>query len=71
MDYGEHRILPGLIDTHTHGYGGGDASDGNPDTIRNWIPYYPKEGVTTFLPGTVTRSEARILQAMHAIGRGR
>ena len=67
VDYGEHRILPGLIDTHTHGYGGGDASDGNPDTIRNWIPYYPKEGVTTFLPGTVTRSEARILQAMHAI----
>ncbi|MDL2225658.1 N-acetylglucosamine-6-phosphate deacetylase [Eubacteriales bacterium OttesenSCG-928-M02] len=67
VDYGSHRILPGFIDSHTHGYGGGDASDGNPDTIREWIPYYPKEGVTTFLPGTVTRSEDRILKAMKAI----
>ena len=58
---------PGFIDTHTHGYGGGDASDGNPETIRKWIEYYPKEGVTTFLAGTVTRSEQRILQAMRAI----
>lgn len=66
-DYGESFVIPGLIDVHTHGYGGGDASDGNPDTIRAWIPYYPKEGVTTFLPGTVTRSEPRLLQALQAI----
>ncbi|MBE5781385.1 MAG: N-acetylglucosamine-6-phosphate deacetylase [Clostridiales bacterium] len=67
VDYGSSMIMPGMIDVHTHGYGGGDASDGNPDTIRAWIPYYPHEGVTTFLPGTVTRSEARIMQAMKAI----
>lgn len=67
LDYGSAHIIPGMIDVHTHGYGGGDASDGEPDTIRNWIKYYPREGVTTFLPGTVTRSEARILKALEAI----
>jgi N-acetylglucosamine-6-phosphate deacetylase len=67
VNYDNAHIIPGMIDVHTHGYGGGDASDGNPDTIRNWVKYYPKEGVTTFLPGTVTRSEARIFQALEAI----
>jgi len=67
IDYKMARIIPGMIDVHTHGYGGGDASDGDPDTIRKWIAYYPKEGVTTFLPGTVTRSEERIVKALKAI----
>lgn len=67
IDYEDCHILPGMIDVHTHGYGGGDASDGDPETIRRWIRYYPKEGVTTFLPGTVTRSEERIFKALRAI----
>jgi N-acetylglucosamine-6-phosphate deacetylase len=67
FNFGEDRILPGLIDVHTHGYGGGDASDGDPETIRKWARYYPSEGVTTFLPGTVTRSEKRLMDALAAI----
>ncbi len=67
QDFGDARIIPGMIDVHTHGYGGGDASDGDPQTLRRWRRYLPQEGVTSFLPGTVTRSEARILQAMQAI----
>ena len=30
--YENARIIPGLIDVHTHGYAGGDASDGDPET---------------------------------------
>jgi N-acetylglucosamine-6-phosphate deacetylase len=67
IDFGSNHVIPGLIDVHTHGYGGGDASDGDPDTIKNWVKYYPSEGVTTFLPGTVTRSEARLVSALRAI----
>jgi N-acetylglucosamine-6-phosphate deacetylase len=67
IDYKNARIIPGLIYVHTHGYGGGDASDGEAQTLRDWIAYYPKEGVTTFLPGTVTRSEQRLVKALEAI----
>ena len=67
QSYGHARIIPGLIDVHTHGYAGGDASDGDPETIRILQKYLPQEGVTSFLPGTVTRSEPRILQALQAI----
>ena len=67
QSYGHARIIPGLIDVHTHGYAGGDASDGDPETIRIWQKYLPQEGVTSFLPGTVTRSEPWILQALQAI----
>lgn len=65
--YENARIIPGLIDVHTHGYAGGDASDGDPETLRVWQRYLPQEGVTSFLPGTVTRSEPRIIQALQAI----
>lgn len=67
IDYQDQFVIPGMIDVHTHGYGGGDASDGEPDTIRTWAAYLPKEGVTTFLPGTVTRSEERIIKALKTI----
>lgn len=67
VDYQDKFIIPGMIDVHTHGYGGGDASDGDPETIRRWVKYLPEEGVTTFLPGTVTRSEDRIVKALKAI----
>lgn len=65
--YENARIIPGLIDVHTHGYAGGDASDGDPETLRVWQRYLPQEGVTSFLPGTVTRSVPRIIQALQAI----
>ena len=67
QSYGHARIIPGLIDVHTHGYAGGDASDGDPETIRIWQKYLPQEGVTSFFFFTVTRSEPRILQALQAI----
>ena len=51
QSYGHARIIPGLIDVHTHGYAGGDASDGDPETIRIWQKYLPQEGVTSFFTG--------------------
>ena len=51
LDYGNLSIIPGLIDIHTHGYQGSGAADANPEFLRKWAAYYPREGVTTFLPG--------------------
>lgn len=66
-DYGDSRIIPGMIDIHTHGYGGGSSTDGDPDVIRRWVKYYPQEGVTTFLPGVMVRIEERIRSSLQAI----
>ena len=67
VNYQDNFVVPGFIDIHTHGYGGGDASDGHKETIIEWCKNLPLEGVTTFLPGTVTRSEKRIIQALQSI----
>ncbi len=66
-DYGNNHIIPGMIDIHTHGYGGGSSTDGDPEVIRRWVKYYPKEGVTTFLPGVMVRVEERIKSSLAAI----
>ena len=56
-DYGSLRILPGFIDIHTHGAYGFDTNDGEEEGLRNWIKRLPAdEGVTSFLPTTITQS---------------
>ena len=54
-DYGDHRIVPGFIDIHTHGAYGYDTNDGTPEGLRDWMRRIPEEGVTSILPTTVTQ----------------
>lgn len=49
-------VIPGLIDMHIHGYLGEDASDGSFDGIRVMAEGVAKNGVTSFLPTTMTVS---------------
>jgi N-acetylglucosamine-6-phosphate deacetylase len=67
VDYGNNYIIPGMIDIHTHGYGGGSSTDGNPEVLRNWLKHYPEEGVTTFLVGVMVRSEPAIKASLKAV----
>ncbi|MCB7320534.1 N-acetylglucosamine-6-phosphate deacetylase [Lacrimispora sp. 210928-DFI.3.58] len=55
QDYGDHRIVPGFIDIHTHGAYGYDTNDGTPEGLRDWMRRIPEEGVTSILPTTVTQ----------------
>ena len=64
-------VIPGLIDMHIHGYLGEDASDGSADGLRIMAEGVAKNGVTSFLPTTMTVSYdelrtafAQIRQAM-------
>lgn len=54
-DYGKLRLVPGFIDVHTHGAYGFDTNDAEPEGLRHWIKTIPEEGVTAFLPTTVTQ----------------
>lgn len=47
-------VAPGLIDLHIHGYLAKDVCDGEPDSIRTIAGGIIKNGVTGFLPTTMT-----------------
>ncbi len=47
-------IAPGLIDLHIHGYLGKDVCDGEEESIRTIAGGIVKNGVTGFLPTTMT-----------------
>lgn len=49
-------VIPGLVDMHIHGYLGEDASDGSYDGLRIMAEGIAKNGVTSFLPTTMTVS---------------
>ena len=49
-------VAPGLVDMHIHGYLGEDASDGSADGIRKMGEGIVKNGVTSWLPTTMTVS---------------
>lgn len=46
------RVIPGLVDIHTHGAHGADFSDG--DGLRTMARYLAKNGVTSFCPTSMT-----------------
>ena len=60
-------VIPGLVDIHTHGAMGEDASDGKAEGLTIMAKYYAKEGVTSFLPTTMTLKEPELARAMIAI----
>ena len=63
-------VIPGLIDMHIHGYLGEDASDGSFDGLRVMAEGVAKNGVTGFLPTTMTVSYDELRAAFEQIRRG-
>ena len=47
-------VIPGLVDIHNHGNSGADFSDGDPDGIRTMARYLARNGVTSFVPASMT-----------------
>ena len=64
IDAGGGYVTPGLIDTHIHGYLGEDTSDGKIDGVRTMAKGVVENGVTSFLPTTMTVPMDEINQAL-------
>lgn len=64
-------VIPGLVDMHIHGYLGEDASDGTFEGIRTMAEGMAKNGVTAFLPTTMTVSYAELRAAFAQIRRAK
>ena len=48
------KVLPGLVDAHTHGAMGADFSDGDPEGLTRMAAYLAANGVTSFAPTSMT-----------------
>ncbi len=60
VDFGNNKIYPGLIDTHSHGCIGFDTMEGHLGEMADW---QLASGVTTWYPTTMTMSEEDIIKA--------
>lgn len=68
IDAAGNYVAPGFIDMHIHGYLGEDASDGKAEGIRIMSEGIVKNGVTAWLPTTMTVSVAELTKAFETIG---
>ena len=64
VDYEDKRIVPGFIDIHCHGAYTFDTNDAYEEGLRNWTRNIVSEGVTGFLPTTITQSEEVLTKAL-------
>ena len=60
-------VAPGLVDIHIHGYLGEDTSDAKPEGIRKMAYGVIQNGVTAFLPTTMTVEKDQIVAALNAV----
>ena len=60
-------VSPGLIDIHIHGYLGEDASDGSEAGLIKMAEGIAQNGVTAWLPTTMTVSYAELRRAFDAV----
>ena len=63
----EGYITPGLIDTHIHGAGGFDTSDGDVKGILEMSRILALHGIAAFCPTTMTISAEDILKSCRAV----
>ena len=67
QDFNNDRIVPGFIDIHIHGGFGYDSNIPDPEGLRMLQSRLVEEGVTSFLPTTVTQSEEVLTKALENI----
>lgn len=60
-------VSPGFIDVHIHGSGGHDAMDAEVDALNGISEVIAQNGVTSFLPATMTMSKEKIYKALDNI----
>lgn len=69
LDYENKIVAPGYFDTHIHGYDGHDVMDLDEEGILKISEGIVNNGVTSFLPTTLTDSEEKLEKACEVIAK--
>lgn len=64
-------LIPGFVDIHVHGCGGGDASDASEESLSKMAEELAKHGVTSFCPTTMTLSREKLIEIVKIIDKFR
>lgn len=67
VDAKNNYVSPGFIDIHIHGSGGKDTMDGTIEDLKIISSTIAKNGVTSFLPTTMTMHKDKIYTALKAV----
>lgn len=67
MDLGGKMLLPGFIDIHSHGADGADVCDASAESLEHIARTKLKEGVTTWLPTTLTQPAERLIKIVETV----
>ncbi|GHD05468.1 N-acetylglucosamine-6-phosphate deacetylase [Zhihengliuella salsuginis] len=67
VDYGDATIIPGFVDIHVHGGGGGSYTDPDPASIRQARETHLRQGTTTTMASLVTLSPERLLASVRLL----
>lgn len=68
IDYSEFTVAPGLVDTHIHGYLGHDVMDNDFEGIKVMSQGLLENGVTSWLPTTLTAPADQLDAVCKTIG---
>ncbi|WP_240800881.1 N-acetylglucosamine-6-phosphate deacetylase [Vibrio sp. Hep-1b-8] len=66
-NFGNKLIMPGLIDTHTHGAMSFDTMDASHHSLNEMSKFFASKGVVAFTPTTVTAPDEKIVNAISQV----
>lgn len=61
------KVVPGFIDVHIHGYKGIDTMEGDMERLRTMSKAITENGITAYLPTTMTMPSQAIKKALETI----
>ena len=68
LDLGDRIVVPGFVDIHVHGGGGGSFTDLDPASARRAIGYHRAHGTTSSLASLVTATPGDLLAGVRMLG---